>query len=72
MDLDGEDHRVPLSRRPEWSDVTSVRQDDSPNPVVLIAYKEEFVETIDYFRAVRLASERSYHSFYLTSEAIHM
>ncbi|KAL6970769.1 galactose-6-sulfurylase [Sarracenia purpurea var. burkii] len=72
MDSAIKDHRVPLRRRPEWSDVIPIRQDDGPNPVVPIAYGEEFEETMDYFRAVYFADERSPRALQLTSEAIHM
>ncbi|XP_057489986.1 protein farnesyltransferase/geranylgeranyltransferase type-1 subunit alpha-like [Actinidia eriantha] len=72
MDSDEEEQRVPLSRRPEWSDVTPIPQDDGPNPVVPIAYREEFEETMNYFRAVYVADERSPRALQLTSEAIHM
>jgi hypothetical protein len=33
---------VPLSQRSDSSDVTLLPQDDGPNPVVPIAYKEDF------------------------------
>ncbi|XP_050259348.1 protein farnesyltransferase/geranylgeranyltransferase type-1 subunit alpha [Quercus robur] len=62
--------RVPLSERPEWSDVTPVPQDDGPNPVVPIDYKPDFVETMDYFRAIYVADERSSRALNLTAEAI--
>ncbi|KAK9159508.1 hypothetical protein Syun_005849 [Stephania yunnanensis] len=69
MDSD-EDERVPLSERPEWADVKPIPQDDGPNPVVPIAYKDEFRETMDYFRAVYASDERSPRSLGLTAEAI--
>ncbi|XP_068661484.1 protein farnesyltransferase/geranylgeranyltransferase type-1 subunit alpha [Aristolochia californica] len=71
MDSD-EDERIPFSRRPEWSDVTPVPQDDGPNPVVSIAYKDDFRETMDYFRAVYLSDERSPRALQLTTETIEM
>ncbi|PKA55796.1 Protein farnesyltransferase/geranylgeranyltransferase type-1 subunit alpha [Apostasia shenzhenica] len=63
---------VPFSRRLEWSDVKPVPQDDGPNPVVPIAYRDEFRETMDYFRAVYLSGERSARALDLTAEAIGM
>ncbi|KAK4490948.1 hypothetical protein RD792_001669 [Penstemon davidsonii] len=62
--------RIPLSERPEWADVRPVPQDDGPNPLVPIAYTDEFRETMDYFRAVYLANERSPRALHLTKEAI--
>ncbi|XP_061991167.1 protein farnesyltransferase/geranylgeranyltransferase type-1 subunit alpha [Rosa rugosa] len=67
---DEEGQWVPLRSRPEFSDVIPVEQDDGPNPVVPITYKEEFRETMDYFRALYKADERSLRALNLTSEAI--
>ena len=69
MDSD-EEERIPYSQRKEWSDVIPLPQDDGPDPVVSIAYKDEFRETMDYFRAVYHSDERSARSLDLTSDAI--
>ncbi|KMT15708.1 hypothetical protein BVRB_3g056900 [Beta vulgaris subsp. vulgaris] len=71
MDSD-EEENIPLSQRPEWADVTPVPQDDGPNPVVPIAYTDEFRETMDYFRAVYVSEEHSPRSLQLTAEAIRL
>jgi len=47
-----------------------IPQDDGPNPPVPIAYSDEFVETMDYFRAVLQSDERSQRSLALTKEVI--
>lgn len=62
--------RIPLSQRPEWVDVKPVPQDDGPNPIVPISYTDEFRETMDYFRAVYVADERSLRALQLTAEAV--
>ncbi|KAL3498060.1 hypothetical protein ACH5RR_040792 [Cinchona calisaya] len=69
-ELPKENEKIPFSQRPEWADVKPVPQDDGPNPVVPISYTDVFTETMDYFRAVYLADERSPRALQLTSETI--
>ncbi|KAI4372736.1 hypothetical protein MLD38_010933 [Melastoma candidum] len=66
-DPEGERLTLPLTSRPEWSDVTPLPQDDGPRPVVAIAYKDDFREAMDYFRAVYRSDERSPRSLSLTT-----
>lgn len=55
-----------------WSDVVPLTQDDGPNPVVPIAYKEEFREIMDYFRAIYFSDERSPRALRLTEETLRL
>lgn len=47
-----------------FADVTPIPQDDGPNPVCVIAYKEDFKQAYDYMRAILKADERSGTSRY--------
>ncbi|KAI3934864.1 hypothetical protein MKX01_027989 [Papaver californicum] len=69
---DDEVEKIPYSEREEWADVKPVPQDDGPNPVVPIAYKDDFREAMDYFRAVYLSDERTPRSLQLTAEVIQL
>uniref|UniRef100_A0ACD6AHI7 Uncharacterized protein n=2 Tax=Avena sativa TaxID=4498 RepID=A0ACD6AHI7_AVESA len=67
---EGGEEWVPPSRRPELADVTPLPQGDGPCPVVAIAYRDDFREVMDYFRALYAAGERSPRALRLTAEAI--
>lgn len=64
--------RVPIKQRPEWADVVPLAQVEGPDSVVEIAYRDEFREAMDYFRAMYFADERSQRALDLTSEVIEM
>ncbi|EFA82811.1 protein prenyltransferase alpha subunit [Heterostelium album PN500] len=50
---------VPFSKRPEWSDVTPIEQDDGTNPICPIAYSDLFKDKMNYFRAIIKSGEKS-------------
>lgn len=55
---------------PLWEDVVPVPQDDGPDPVCPIAYTADFVETMNYFRAILASDERSARALRLTNDVI--
>ena len=57
---------------PELADVVPVPQDDGPSPVVPIAYRDDFREVMEYFRALYFTGERSPRALRLTAEAIEL
>ena len=60
---------IPYSKRPEWSDVKLIVQDQDTNDVVRIAYTETFREVYDYYRAVLKSNEKSQRVFELNKDA---
>lgn len=61
---------LPMSKRPGWHDVTPLPQDEGEHPPCPINYSTEFSETMDYFRAVMKAEEKSKRALLLTKEVI--
>eukprot|EP01039_Chlorochromonas_danica_P006942 gene6943-7682_t len=49
-----------------WSDLTPIPQDEGPDPVVQIAYSDEFVFLMGIFRALVAKKEYSLRAFQLT------
>ena len=72
-DSDPEDERpfnhLGYSCRPDWSDVVPIEQDDGPNPVVQIAYSDQFRETFNYVRGCMQSNEMSERTLKLTKTA---
>ncbi|CAO3642131.1 unnamed protein product [Cunninghamella echinulata] len=48
---------VPYNERANWKDVTPIPQDDGPNPLVPIAYSSDYIDAMDYFRAISKTNE---------------
>ncbi|KAI8334285.1 hypothetical protein BC941DRAFT_432577 [Chlamydoabsidia padenii] len=63
---------LPYSQRPEWSDVTPLPQDDGPNPLVPIAYSSDYIDAMDYFRAVTKNNEKTERVLELIGDIIDM
>jgi len=56
----------PLKSNPHWKDIIPIMQDDGPEPVVPIAYRPDFKESMDYFRAILKKNELSLRALKLT------
>lgn len=55
-----------------WDDIDPLPQDDGPNPVAQIAYAEDFVKSMDLFRAVLFKGEHSLRVLHLTKELLQL
>jgi len=58
------------STNKEWDDITPLEPHEGPNPIVPIAYTDEFKETMNYFRAILQKDERSERAWTLTEDVI--
>ncbi|KAN0040683.1 hypothetical protein ACTA71_009021 [Dictyostelium dimigraforme] len=65
-----DDGYVPFSKRPEWSDVKPITQDDGPHPICPILYSEVFKDKMNYFRAILKSKEKSLRVLDLLEEVI--
>eukprot|EP01119_Soliformovum_irregulare_P001480 TRINITY_DN11183_c0_g1_i1.p1 TRINITY_DN11183_c0_g1~~TRINITY_DN11183_c0_g1_i1.p1 ORF type:complete len:316 (+),score=92.87 TRINITY_DN11183_c0_g1_i1:11-958(+) len=61
---------VPFNQREEWKDVVPIPQDDGPHPVCVIAYTDQFSDTLNYFRAILKKDERSPRALEISKEVI--
>ncbi|ENN75359.1 protein farnesyltransferase/geranylgeranyltransferase type-1 subunit alpha [Dendroctonus ponderosae] len=55
--------------RPEWKDITPLKQDDGEHPMIAIDYTPEFEDCFDYFRAILQKKEYSDRALLLTKTA---
>jgi protein farnesyltransferase/geranylgeranyltransferase type-1 subunit alpha len=65
-----EEKEVPFSQRSDFADLTPVEQNDGPNPVCPIAYTPEFLDSMNYFRAILGKDERSERAFEVCTRVI--
>jgi len=56
----------------EFKDVKGIPQDDGPNPIVSIAYEQEFIAVMDIFRAILQSKEISERALRLTEAVIEL
>jgi len=63
---------VPFGQREEWKDIKPLQVDEGPQPICSIAYTPQFSETMDYFRAILHADERSERALAITKEVIEL
>lgn len=49
---DSETDNIQFKDNEEWADITPLPQDEGPEPICPIAYSPEFVECMNYFRAI--------------------
>lgn len=66
------DEEKQFAERDEWSDIVPIAQDDGPNPVVPIAYSQDFIDAMSYFRAVQAKKELSRRVLDLTARVIEL
>jgi protein farnesyltransferase/geranylgeranyltransferase type-1 subunit alpha len=65
-----EEKEVPFSQRPDFSDLSPVEQNDGLNPVCPIAYTPEFLDSMNYFRAILGKDERTERAFEVCTRVI--
>ncbi|KAL9649450.1 hypothetical protein ABK040_000689 [Willaertia magna] len=63
---------IPHSERDEFKDIQPIEQDEGQNPIVRIAYTDEFKDTMNYFRSILQLNEMSERSLKLTEEVIEL
>jgi len=66
------DKYTPFAQRVEYNDLEPIPQDDGPFPVCPIAYSPQFIDTMNYFRAVLQKDERSERALKITEEVIEL